>query len=383
MSTCFLFFQDFECKEFVSLKFGGLEDELSVKNRTVAQVLELQKNARTIVVLSAGLCGIYEVALPKINENKLRNTIPFALEENIAQDIELVHVCFDQKFYADNQYLTTIIDKPGFQEFVEKLKTLNIHFDIITIDYFALDKEEVVFTPTGLLINHNDFKGSLSEELTAKYLNSEHKNLLSFKENVLFKLESLSAKNINQQNISYYTWIAKRLLEKPVFNLCQGDFVIKTRKQKIIKWYKISGVLAFSICVCFIVFNATYYFNLNREIKKYDKNIERIYKKFFPEAINVVSPKFRIEHLLKQNADDNDSSLFMLLNLLGLALNNFTYTIEKIDFKDNTILVSLMFADFKTLEAVETELKYKNLKVNQRQALSQNEKVLATLEIKF
>ncbi len=386
MSTCFLFFNNFEFAEFFSLKIINFNEAVPLAKRTVSEIRELQHNSRTVIVLSASLFGIYEVPLPKINEQKLRRTLPYALEENLAQNVDEVHFAFDQKFYDGENYLTTLVDKNKFRDFIEKLKSFNISFDAITIDYFALDKEEVVFASDGgVLVNDINFKGSLPQELLPLYLNENIANILSFEDSIIPKEIELFLKEKNRlvYDVCCYSWIARRLMERGYLNLCQGEFLIKNKKHTIVRWYKISGAFTVLASISFIFFNLVNFNILGKEINKIDENIEIIYRDFFPKASSIISPKFRIEQLLKQNENNNEGFLFVLLNELGLALNNAEYAIEKIDFKDKELIVALVLSDFKALESIETKLKVKKITVNQKQALSSNEKVFATLELKF
>lgn len=386
MSTCFLFFNNFEFEDFVSLKITNCNETVPLAKRTVDEIKDLQNNSRTLIVLSASFFGIYEVGLPKVNEQKLRRTLPYALEENLAQNVDEVHFAFDQKFYDGENYLTAIVDKNKFCDFIEKLKSFNISFDAVTIDYFALDKEEVVFTSDGsVLVNDINFKGSLPKELLPVYLNENIQNILSFKDSVIPKEIELALKKTNRSIYEgcCYSWIASRLMERGYLNLCQGEFLIKNKKHTILGWYKISGAFTVLASMSFIVLNLINFNVLSTEIKKVDENIEVIYRDFFPNASSVISPKFRIEQLVKQSQNNNEGFLFVLLNELGLALNNSDYTIEKIDFKNKELIVALVLSDFKALESIETKLKVKKITVNQKQALSSNEKVFATLELKF
>ena len=105
MATCFLFAQHFNDESCLSLRLneqGQLDAPL--ERRTVDALKALQVKARTMVVLPTESSSLHQVELPWLAERKAREALPYALEEQVAQQLTSVHVAFDKPHYKNNQY---------------------------------------------------------------------------------------------------------------------------------------------------------------------------------------------------------------------------------------------------------------------------------------
>ena len=121
-------------------------------------------------------------------------------------------------------------------------------------------------------------------------------------------------------------------------------------------------------------------FSLNKKTAVVDNQIEVIYHQFFPEAKQVISPKFRISQLLKTTQEDNQMRFWVLINAFAKTMKDSSITIDQMRYQNKILAVTLVSPDFVTLQKLETVLK-QQLKVNQTQASTHEQKVIATLEL--
>jgi general secretion pathway protein L len=345
--------------------------------RSIEAFKLLQKNAQTIIVLPAELSGLYEVELPWLGERKARAAIPFALEEQLAQSVATLHFSFDRAHYHKNRYLVVVIDKQFLVDLMAKLDGFGLDFDCITLDWFALNEQEACITSKGLLIHEKTFKGALSSDVAFAYLGNASKDtqILRFKDSV----SNLKATNVKTLKTDFYTWIAGRLLKTSAINLCQADLQHDNGKQLGLYWYKASAIALAFLLVCGILMKALQVHLLNTRIANVDKEIATVYQVFFPGANQVISPKFRISQLLKGGSQT--SPLWHLLDKLARVSDSTQITIQDMRFQGKGLVITLKSKNFTDLERLQSRLRNEKIKVTQVQASSQDQQVLATLEL--
>ena len=378
MDNCFLFTKHIDDASCFCLK---LSPDGSVLNppeqRSFSEIKELQKESKTIVIESSANASILDIELPWLSERKARAAIPYALEDKLAQPVEELHFAFDKLRYQNNRYLITVIDKQRLNYLMQVLDTNHIDFDLITLDWFALDPEQLCVSEANLLVNQDDFKGSLSGTLATLYL-KQHPGIqpLLFQDSQM-TVESSEVRSEEQS----YTWIAQKILKSKPLNLCQGDIQHGNTSDWIKKGYKLSGILCVTWLLSLLIVNALTLNTLNKETGKIDQQIADIYRQFFPGAKQIISPKFRIKQLLSNNHQDGESRLLFLLNEFAKVMKKSSIVIEQLHYQNKILSATVVSSDFVNLEKFENKLKKAQLKVNQTEASTREQQVIATLEL--
>ncbi|MFT4058368.1 MAG: type II secretion system protein GspL [Legionella sp.] len=342
-----------------------------------AEIKALQSDCDTLVIESAAHASILNIELPWLPERKARAAIPYALEEKLAQPVNELHFAFDKTRYQNNQYLIVVISKQRIRFIMQVLTAQKIEFSAITLDWLALEPEEFCVSESTLLVNMNDFKGALSGELAETYL----KNHIT-QQPLLFSDSKIKPNHeVMQNKESSYAWITTRILKSRLLNLCQGEMQHESKSDWIKKGYQIAAALGGLWLLSLITVNAINLYFLNKETTKIDKQIAVIYRQFFPDAKQVISPKFRITQLLKNNNSEEQNRFWFLLNQLSKVINSEQFTIEQLHYQNKILSITLVSADFANLEKLENELRKSQLNIKQTQASTREQQVIATLEL--
>ena len=382
MATCFLFAQHFTEEYCLSLRIddqGQLDAPL--EKRSFEAIRMLQTNVRTVVVLPTEHCSLHQVELPWLSESKARAALPYALEEHVAQPVSTLHIAFDQAHYQNKHYLVLAIDSLFLQDLMARLDAKSLGFDVITVDWFALNTDEAVISETSLLVNEIGFCGALSVEPAEYFL--RHR-LLSSPLLVFNDSTSVFKSNSSFQAVgsSFYEWTAQRLLKAVPMNLCQGALRHNTKQEVNRRWYQALAVLAALWVVSVFVMNAFISHHLTKKIAELDQQIAVIYREFFPQARDVISPVFRVRQLLKDGQNGQDKALWQLESTLATAVTQGELTIEQLRYQHQILSVTLIAKDFAALDALQLRLQQAGVKVTQAQASSQDQHVTATLELR-
>ncbi|TAL65372.1 MAG: general secretion pathway protein GspL [Legionella sp.] len=378
MDTCFLFVKHLDEKGCSSLKLSSDGELIApLQHRSFAELHDLQKETKTIIVESCAHATLIDLELPWLAERKARVAIPYALEDKLAQSVEQLHFCFDKFRYQNNHYLVTVISKTRMQFLMQTLAEQHIEYAFITLDWFALAPQELCVSEATLLVNNDDFKGALSGELALSYLSKHILNpALTFQDSQI--ITDLTAPSKEEHS---FLWIARNLLKTKPFNLCQGEMRHEQTKDWLEKGYQIAGILCAVWISSVLLINALTLYSLNKQTAVVDAEIATVYKDFFPDAKQVISPKFRIKQLLQSDTSDSQGHFWYIMNQLAQAFSKNKVTIEQLRYQNKTVSVTLASADFASLETFENQLKQLKLNVKRTQASTRDQQVVATLEL--
>ncbi len=378
MDTCVLFSKEVNEQGCFCFKINeALELTAPPLVRSFAEIKNLQENAATLVIESTLNASILELELAWQTERKARVAIPFALEDKLAQPLEELHFCFDKHRYKNNRYTIAVISKARIMYLVNLFKEHDIEFELITLDWFALQSQELCVTDTGLLIYNNEFKGALSYELSVQYQkNHPHAEPYVFSDSPpeLFS-------EVIKIEVPFFVWIAKRIIQAKPLNLCQGLMQQSDSKDWIQKGYQLVGGLLALWLVTIILANGLSLYLVNRKNDVMDEQTATIYRQFFPGAKQIISPKFRINQLLGADSSENQTRFWHVLDQFSKVFKNDEFKLQQLRYQNKSLSVTLTCSDFSSLEELENKLKSLNLKVKQTQASTQDEQVVATLEI--
>lgn len=378
MNIFFLFTKHLNESGCFCLKING-EGTIIVPpaSRDFAEIKTLQNNCKTLVIESSMHANLLELELSWLPERKARTAIPFALEDKLAQSVDELHFAFDKTRYQHNKYLITVISKQRVRYIMLMLNEHDIEFSSITLDWFALDSQQLCISEDTLLINTDHFKGALSGELAHIYLkNHPEQQPLVFTDSQITLNPSLP----QNQEFSYL-WIAQKILKSTIMNICQGEMQRENKADLLKKGYQLTAILFGVWLLSLVLVNAINLHLLNKETQKIDEQIAVIYHEFFPGAKQVISPKFRVMQLLKNNSTENQNRFWFLLNQFAKVMKTDGFDLEQLRYQNNTLSVTIDSPDFANLEELENQLKKLKLKVKQTQASTQEQQVVATLEL--
>jgi len=340
------------------------------------EIKELQQESKTILVEPCSRATLINLELPWLPERKARAAIPYALEDKLAQPVEELHFAFDRAHYQNNYYLIGVIAKHRMLDVMHQMDEHEIAFEMITLDWFALDTNQLCISGSNLLINQEHFKGALSGALALRYLKQHPLNTpLLFNDSNLINNDAIE----KSAELSY-AWIARKLLKSKPLNLCQGDMQHGGTSDWLKKGYKLMAVSCSVWLLSMLVVNALILSSLNKKTDEVDREIAVIYHQFFPEAKQVISPKFRISQLLKTNENESQTRFWFLMNEFAKTMKGSTVSLQQLRYQNKTLSVTVVSPDFVTLEELEKALKTQ-LKVNQTEASTHEQQVIATLEL--
>ena len=106
---------------------------------------ELIQDRRVVILLPIEQLYLGSVAIQTKNKKQLEKAIPFALEDDLTEDIDDLHFSLGKR--TDNQEIpVAVISKKHLDHLIKVLSDVNILPDIITADVYGLDYDENQWT---------------------------------------------------------------------------------------------------------------------------------------------------------------------------------------------------------------------------------------------
>jgi general secretion pathway protein L len=381
MATCFLFVKNWTEEGCLCLSLDDTGEVTAPPlQRSFEEIKLLEKDAKSIVVCPADQFGFYTIELPWLPDKKARVTLPFALEEQLGEHIEDLHFSFDKAHYQDGHYLVVVAKIAYLSDLLLDLQEKGLNTNFVTTDWFALNQDETCILNKHILVRNKVFSGALVKDFSELYFQKISPD------QTVFTFEKKRKKDSDQYikiTEDPHIWVAKRLLQNKPINLRQGQFKQSNQLDITQKWYWLAGITV-AIWLCsFLIIHGIMLYQLNTQTKLVDEQIAKIYKQFFPEAQQVISPKFRIEQFLKTNQGSKDTTLWAVLNKLATVAKNNGSSVQQIKYQNQMLQVTLNSDNFETLEKLENALQKEKISVRQLQASTQNKQVVSILELKL
>ena len=365
------------------------------------QVSNVTQNAHVIVLLP-----LQQMLLTKVNtrarkRKHLQKAIPFALEDELADDVENLHFSLGQR-YGENDYPVAVIEKNALDQILEILANNEIYPDLLTADVFGLPFREDTWTilieDERALVRTSRFQGftidlhNLQQVLTSSLRLAED---IPTELNV-YRCDTKSSGvkkfnypiNTNELDDCPPGLFADGLDENEAINLLQGGYQKKDKKHRQFAPWKAAAALFAVFIALSLVSVLLEHRRLNKQEKRLNAHIVQLTKQTFPDLQNVTPGKARniMESRLKNFVDTSSSSShagFMeLLALSGESMRQAgKVDINAMTYNDGKLNLSVNSSDVQILDQVKQTLVNKRYATDIQSANTEGKTVKAQLVI--
>ena len=365
------------CEYVVANEKGEIKD--SIKYGTLNGIPDELKNNTVIIMLPGEEILSKSLTLPIKSNAKLKQAIPFALEDDIASDINDCHFAF-KKSEIDESLIVNVINRKLFKNYLNRLKEINISPSFVVSENSCVSMTEDTIN---LIIEDEKAHGrsGLKEPYTLDSMKLtniikalECNNNINHLQISLSKNNDSLVKQIRGLADTYKS-VDTKILSKGAFqefiknyfvqdhiNLLQGDFKPKIKFEKAFKPWRKSAALVVFLLLSLIINNVltiNKLINYEADLSTYFLNE---YKYFYNNARNVDDP-IRIVNSIKNGAQLNmNNSIFLYgLNLISESVakeNNVE--LSSISFDDNRFNLRVLTSTLTSLDSLITNINTNN-----------------------
>jgi len=358
------------------------------------------------VLISGTEILLTQTSIPSKQRQRILQALPFALEEELADNIESLHFAIGEREAQSDNITVAVIARSIMDDIIQQLQTLNIKADVIMPDFLALPESSqvwsVFYSNNKVLVRTGVQAGfSIEKENLITLLQmalNEHK-MQAPKQLIVFKdkksiadIDALQVLNMpikaNNHNHSALAWLVKGLVDKtPPLNLLQGDYRPVSKSKHIWRRWRLTAILLLSLFALQAIQQVIDYQQLKNKRAEFETQIEEIYRQTFPSARRIVNPRVQMEQQLKALRSQhggaiNDGNFLLLFNQISIPLSQAKgLNIQRIDYKSGQFDIHLEVADWQAWEYLKRKLEALNLSVEKQSATSNNNVVQSHLRI--
>lgn len=395
-------------KEKLFLKFEGDFTKFAWAFFSAGGVLKEQGHASTIseikknvnieklvvnVLIATPDVVMRQISIPEtIAPQKIKKAVPSLLEEETLLSLEDLHTT--HRVVAKGKLAVLSVSKTFMSQLLGNLNQEYIYPSSVRPFFLSLpitqersvvffDKESVslqIDPNFGFCVDRNQFfeylnfgsaeiftkelfvYGKLSEEETSKLKNQPFR--VKLMEN---KSEWYEVLEINQ---SYYNLLVEPFAEARVSS--QSKHLIK------------HSIIAATLIPCML---GAYFFYQYQNLKSINDNLSNqiasIYRRIYPNAQSVTSPRQRMEQDLQKLSSNKQGEFFDLLYFLGdkaRAIKNLD--LLKVSYRSHELTVALEADSYQTIDTLMTQLKNTAYQVEQKNTSIQADRVKTAIVIK-
>lgn len=394
--------------DWIFCRNGG-ESSTPVDSGSIAELADKNKNAiastdEIYVIINAELIHFSYQNIPAKNIQRALQAIPFALEEQLAEDIELMH--FATSKAEHNIYPVAAVKHSTLEQILNSLREHEIEPDYIYADTLCLPRpanswlffieENTTSIDQGsntilhtdpdmfnvilqsLLQQTDDEKLPDTFEIWSAEDNSDDINLTDDIANTI---------TINRHTYSStVSLFASNLNNKNQVNLLQGKYeVVKTSHQWWKPWLLASSLAVIVLCLQLLsaILDLS---KVSKENHMLASEINSIYKRSFPASKKIINARVQMESKLKalqKNMGKADSGFIdILTDIAPIIKQNNNLFIQVISFRNRKFELQISTDQLVNAEKLVLELnKLSSVKAELSSSSSESRQVTAKIQL--
>ena len=399
--------QDNEPYEASWLVLDNTQDEAPavIKTGAMVEAAAACEGGRATVLVPANTTFLSSVPMPAANQRRLLSAVPYALEDQLTEDVEDLHFCVAKR-NAQGEVPTAVVSHEQMQSWTQQFQQLGIQVDVVTSELFSLPLEPNAWTVmlednTVLVRTDNEFGYSFDSDnfelLWPMILERAEERLpesidvydARTQSSEMFVVEGVELRQhlLHEPAIS----VMAKAVPKPGFslNFLQGEYSRKEQLGKVWRPWIPAGALAATLLVANFAITLAESIQLNNQAEDLQKQIEALYLEAFPGAkVQTVQGIIESETkrrlaALKGGGGTSSSEFLTLLSAVG---ERFSKTqgleLQRISYRSGKLDVALTISDLQKLDSLKQQIMESNkVSVDIQSATSRNGKVQARIQI--
>ena len=342
---------------------------------TLAEASAAVEGRRSTLVVPGNDVLLAEALVPGGSQARALQAIPFALEEQLADDVEKLHFALGSKDRDDN-YPVAIIDRSTMDTISEQCQEAGLRPTSIVPETLALpmleaiDFDEVSWTALldedQAVIRLNGYKGFATDNSVASFMLEGAKGDLAEDASPLLTIYTTDPEtNLVvpggvdtelrdcESRLALY---AEGLTSEPNINLLQGSYNPKTQFDKTWKPWRWTAALAAVLVGTLFASKWFDYRALKAEESYIDGEIATAFESALP-GVRMQRPRRQIQDALSGNGTGNVSNFTNQLAEIAASLSTQPQTkVRTIGFRNGSFDLDLNTDAVPTMDALKSEL---------------------------
>lgn len=287
-----------------------------------------EANGLRVVMLVPGIdCLLTSISVPGSNRKKLLRAIPFALEEQVSDEVENLHFAVGSS-EVDGAWPVVVIGNRLMETLLEAVNEAGLDVQLLIPEVLAVpyaENETCVLIDNDMALVRNGETSGLAVECDnlALLLGAAPQDeevppvvhLLVQEGSPLPDTSGIEGVGRVEQYAGDPLTVFARGLDSKSINLLQGAYGRSGEWGKLLRpWRATAALLLAGVLVSNVVMGVDY-FRLSKESEQLTSQIEEIFRKALPDTQRVVNPRVQMQQQLDQlqNSQGRGSRFLSLL----------------------------------------------------------------------
>ncbi len=356
----------------------------AVQDGDLSELRPAQGDELQVVVHSQAIL-LAEAVLPSLSAYRLQQALPYALEEQVLDELDLLHFAPGPRDKSQGKTPVAIVKKTLVNDWLQFFQDKGLRPDQLVPAVFTLPYQEnlwqVLIEGNTATVRMGLYAGFSSElenletllSLKLQEVVNKPEKLLVYcdkKSSFTFSTLKLPVETLTLTPEQKLMLAAETLNQFPPLNLLQGAFASKRKlwiAEKNKRAFRL-GAYALSIWLGLILLSHLgSLLILSFERHHLRSQIAEIYQRHFPNTETPLDPRGRLEVKLKKAlAQSEKNRLFQWLGYL--AKSTASVRIQSFSFQNQQLSLELLAASFASLDEFILSLKAQGVEVKQQNA---------------
>jgi general secretion pathway protein L len=388
----------------------------SLVHGNLSQAAAQAAGARVAVLVPSSDVLLAQVAMPAMKQQRLAKAVPFALEEQLADDVDDLHVAVGQRD-AEGRVANAVVARERLDDWLGQLKSVGLQADVISSELFGVQWDKTVDQGAWSMVVNGDH--GLLRTGPQSGLAFEIDNLLPVMHACLDEVgeaapnrltvlscddshfadsavhQALSAwcgeqaidLSLREEDEACSVLLAQGFNESNAINLLQGDYSRKQQLEKLLRPWRPALILAAVWLLLQVGMLVTEYSRLSSQSQALQTQIEAVYRQAFPGSRLVPGQEKELMRRglekLRGGGADNSGLLSLLAGAGAVLKDTAGAQLRSLRFKDNQLDVDVNMPDLQALDSLKQRLAAEaGLQVEIVSASSRDGKVESRLSLK-
>ena len=356
---------------------------------SLADSVKQAAGARVVVLVPGVDVLLASVELPGLNRQRLARAVPFALEEQLASDVEELHFALGQRD-DDGRIHNAVVAREKIAAWLEQLRAAGLQADVMLSEVLAVPREaandagrhwSLLIDGARCLLRSDGQQGlaldldnlavvlqaaldEAGDDLPARldvkvcgdvdFSASDHYRQLG---------ETCAAAGIElvlqPQEDDGTLLLARGFDEKAAINLLQGDYSRRGQLEKLLRPWRPAVLLLGLWLVVQLGAMGLEYQRLSAQNEEMREQITTLYREAFPQARKVVNPRVQMERGLAKLRGGGGAQMD-LLGFIAKAGPILKATpglkLRSLRYKENRLDIELEIGSLQTLDKLKQRL---------------------------
>ncbi|HEX5055545.1 MAG TPA: type II secretion system protein GspL [Gammaproteobacteria bacterium] len=389
----------------------------TVGQGALGQVHDIARQRRIVCMIPAVDIYLGQALLPaQGNRNKYRQAVPFALEDDLVEDLEELHFALGKEqpveIRTDEENVdvmaagkqvnipVAVINKECLRGWLQKLAAAGLQPHVLVSEVLSLpwdsnawsvlldERQALVRTQPlqGFACDPENLETLLNSALDAS--DSAPQQIRIWNHNGVAPSPALKSEvNIEQltPDQSLLVTLARGYRHDQAINLLQGEFSYKEEYGKLLRPWRMPVILLAALAALLFVSNTIQYFKLSKRSDELRQEMVGVYMELYPDALNVPDPRKQLEDKLNEliGAAGASSHFMELLDQVASELTKLpNVKITTLNFNNESLDMELSLPNLQVLDQLKEQLDKKpDLSTEIQSASAEGEQIKGQLKI--